>query len=63
MTLERYLRLLRESHHLGDIHITEIDQARLRNLVALEPASACFVRSTQSSEPTSSKPSNSRPIE
>jgi hypothetical protein len=60
MTLERYLRLLRESHHLGDIHITEIDQARLRNLVAFEQASACFERSTRSSEPSSSIPCNCR---
>jgi regulator of nucleoside diphosphate kinase len=44
MTSERYLRLLRESlaGHGGNIHITETDQARLRNLVAFEHASASF---------------------
>ncbi|MBX3637508.1 MAG: GNAT family N-acetyltransferase [Rubrivivax sp.] len=44
MTSERYLRHLRESPagHAGDIHITEIDQARLRDLVALEQASAVY---------------------
>ncbi len=43
-TSERYLRLLRESTAdlAGDIHITEIDEARLRNLVALEQTSASF---------------------
>ena len=40
MTVERYLRLLREKRlgHAGDICITEIDLARLRHLVAFEPA-------------------------
>lgn len=44
MSSERYLRLLRESPagRAGGIHITEIDEARLRNLVALEQASASF---------------------
>ena len=44
MTLERYRRLLRESPagHADHIHITETDQARLRNLIALDPASASF---------------------
>lgn len=40
----RYLQRLREgpAGHAGDIHITEIDQARLRNLVAVEQASTSF---------------------
>ncbi len=44
MTSQRYLRLLRENpaDYVTDIHITEIDQARLRNLLALEQASAVF---------------------
>lgn len=44
MTSERYLRLLRESPagQAGKIHITGTDQARLRNLVAFEHASASF---------------------
>ncbi len=44
MTAPRYLRLLRDSPSgpAGSIHITEIDQARLRTLVALEQASAVF---------------------
>jgi regulator of nucleoside diphosphate kinase len=44
MTATRYLRLLRESPagHAGDIHITEIDQARLRNLVAYDETSTRF---------------------
>ncbi len=44
MTAQRYLRLLRESPagYAGDICITEIDQARLRNLLAFEQASAVF---------------------
>jgi regulator of nucleoside diphosphate kinase len=44
MTSERYIRLLRErpAGQAGNIHITETDQARLRNLVAIEHASASF---------------------
>ncbi len=44
MTSERYLRRLRESPagHTDHIHIAETDQARLRNLIALDPASASF---------------------
>ena len=44
MTSTRYLRLLREgaAGHAGDIHITEIDQARLMNLVAFEEPTASF---------------------
>lgn len=44
MSSERYLRLLRESpaDHATDIHITEIDKARLRSLLAFEQASAVF---------------------
>ncbi len=44
MTSTRYLRRLREdpAAHAGDIHITEIDNARLRDLVAFEQASAVF---------------------
>ena len=43
MTLERYLRLLRESPtgH-ADIYITEVDKARLGSLLAFEHASASF---------------------
>jgi regulator of nucleoside diphosphate kinase len=39
-----YLRLLRERRavHAADIHITEIDKARLRGLVDLEPGSDIF---------------------
>lgn len=39
MTSQRYLRLLREHRpeHVTEIHITELDQARLRRLLALEP--------------------------
>lgn len=41
---ERYLRLLRDglAGCAGDIHITEIDQARLRDLVTFEQASNSF---------------------
>ena len=44
MTSGHYIRLLRESPAgpAGNIHITETDQARLRDLVALEQASANF---------------------
>jgi regulator of nucleoside diphosphate kinase len=44
MTSERYLRLLRESFadHATGIHITEIDKARLTNLLAFEHPSAVF---------------------
>ena len=44
MTSERYRRLLRESPagHADHIHITETDQARLRNLLAFGQASASF---------------------
>ena len=44
MTSERYLRLLRESPvvRADHIHITETDQARLRNLLAFGQASATF---------------------
>ncbi|WP_047548681.1 bifunctional GNAT family N-acetyltransferase/nucleoside diphosphate kinase regulator [Methylotenera sp. G11] len=44
MTSERYLRLLRESSadHDSGIQITEIDKARLTNLLALEHPSAVF---------------------
>ncbi|MEF7616660.1 GNAT family N-acetyltransferase [Aquincola sp. MAHUQ-54] len=44
MTSERYVRLLRESPagQAGTIHITEPDQARLRNLLASEHAPASF---------------------
>lgn len=44
MTSERYLRLLRENpaDHATDIHITEIDKARLRSLLAFEQASDIF---------------------
>lgn len=44
MTSERYLRLLRESPagHADHIHVTETDQARLRNLIAFDQASASF---------------------
>lgn len=44
MTPARYLKLLREdpaSHGVG-IHITELDQTRLRDRIALEDASAVF---------------------
>ena len=44
MESARYLRLLRESPavHVADIHITEVDKARLRSLVDLEPGSEIF---------------------
>ena len=44
MSSQRYLRLLRESPapHTCDIYITEVDQARLRNLLELEPPSDIF---------------------
>lgn len=44
MTAERYRRLLRASPavHAGEICITEVDQARLRNLVAFESAAAVY---------------------
>lgn len=44
MTFERYLRSLRESpaDHAAEIYITEIDNARLRSLLALEQASDVF---------------------
>ncbi len=44
MSAPRYLRRLREgaADQAGDIYITEIDQERLRNLVALEQVSAVF---------------------
>ena len=44
MTSARYLRLLREgpADHDTVIHITEIDKARLRSLIAFEQASAIF---------------------
>jgi len=44
MTSERYRRLLRESPAVqaGKIHITETDQARLRNLLAFGQATANF---------------------
>lgn len=44
MDSARYLRLLRERRavHAADIHITEIDKARLRGLVDLEPGSDIF---------------------
>jgi len=44
MTSERYLRLLRKSPagHADHIHITETEQARLRNLLAFGQASASF---------------------
>ncbi len=44
MTPARYLRLLRENPaiHTGGIYITEIDQARLRRLVAFEPGPEIF---------------------
>ncbi len=44
MTSERYLRLLRENpaDHITHIHITEIDKARLRNMLAFEEPSGIF---------------------
>jgi len=44
MTSERYLRLLRESpaEHARDIQITEMDKARLTDLLAFEHPSAVF---------------------
>jgi regulator of nucleoside diphosphate kinase len=58
MTSERYLRLLRESPagHADHIHITETDQARLRNLIAFGQASATSSWSTRSNAPSSSIP-------
>jgi regulator of nucleoside diphosphate kinase len=44
MSSDRYRRLLREgpAGDADDIHVTELDHARLRNLVAFEQASAVF---------------------
>lgn len=44
MTSERYLRLLREdpAEHVTHIHITEIDKARLRNMLAFGEPSGIF---------------------
>ena len=44
MDSARYLRLLRESPavHVADIHITEVDKARLRSLVDLETGAEIF---------------------
>ncbi|WP_151448672.1 bifunctional GNAT family N-acetyltransferase/nucleoside diphosphate kinase regulator [Lacisediminimonas profundi] len=44
MSSARYLRLLRERPvvHLGEIYVTEIDKARLRNLIDLEQDSDIF---------------------
>ena len=44
VSAERYLQLLRESRSTADgaIRITALDQARLRNLIAIEPASSVF---------------------
>ncbi len=44
MNSERYLRLLREKPpaHASEIYITEIDKARLRSLLDLEPPSEVF---------------------
>ncbi|MFP5466775.1 MAG: GNAT family N-acetyltransferase [Gammaproteobacteria bacterium] len=44
ITSERYLRLLRESpaEHATDIHISEIDKARLKSLLAYEHPSTVF---------------------
>ena len=44
MSSERYLRLLRESPaaHTSDIYITEIDKARLKNLVEVEQGPTVF---------------------
>jgi regulator of nucleoside diphosphate kinase len=44
LSSERYLRLLRESpgEHRAEIFITEIDKARLKGLIELEPSSAIF---------------------
>lgn len=44
MDSARYLRLLRESPavHVADIHITEVDKARLRSLVDLEAGADIF---------------------
>ncbi|MBT3066248.1 bifunctional GNAT family N-acetyltransferase/nucleoside diphosphate kinase regulator [Rhodoferax sp. U11-2br] len=44
MNSERYLRFLRESPatHITDIHITEIDKARLKALIELEQGSDIF---------------------
>lgn len=44
MTSERYLRLLRENpaEHVTHIHITEIDKARLRNMLAFGEPSGIF---------------------
>ena len=44
MNAERYLRFLRDNPapHVADIHITEIDKARLKALIELEQGSAIF---------------------
>ncbi|RYF50980.1 MAG: GNAT family N-acetyltransferase, partial [Comamonadaceae bacterium] len=44
MSSERYLRLLRESPaaHTSDIYITEIDKARLKNLMEVEQGPTVF---------------------
>ncbi|MDD2609713.1 MAG: GNAT family N-acetyltransferase [Giesbergeria sp.] len=44
MSAQRYLQLLRDNpaDHVTHIHITEIDKARLRNLLAFEDASEVF---------------------
>jgi regulator of nucleoside diphosphate kinase len=44
MTSQRYLRLLRErlADHMTEIHITELDKERLRNLLAFEQDAAIF---------------------
>ncbi|MDD3786775.1 MAG: GNAT family N-acetyltransferase [Hydrogenophaga sp.] len=44
MTAERYLRLLRENpaDHVTDIHINEIDKARLKSLLAFEHPSSVY---------------------
>ena len=44
MTAERYLRQLREqpAAHAAQIHITEIDKARLHDVLQLQPPSAVF---------------------
>lgn len=44
MTAERYLRLLRENpaDHVSDIHISEIDKARLKSLLAFEHPSSVY---------------------
>ena len=44
MTADRYLRLLRENpaDHVTDIHINEIDKARLKSLLAFEHPSSVY---------------------